>query len=52
MALMAFGGERIRRAEVEVIVGKLKNGKDEVTGENDERWRWRGYDGKLDLEAV
>ena len=32
-----FGGEPIRRAEVEVRVGKLKNGKtagkDEVTGE-------------------
>ena len=32
-----FGGEPIRRAEVEVSVGKLKNGKaagkDELTGE-------------------
>ena len=32
-----FGGERIRRAEVEVRVGKLKNrkaaGKDEIIGE-------------------
>ena len=32
-----FGGEPIRRTEIEVIVGKLKNGKtaskDEVTGE-------------------
>ena len=28
-----FGGEPIRRTEVEVRVGKFKNGKDEVTGE-------------------
>ena len=33
MALMEFGGEPIRRTEVEVRVGKRKNGKDEVTGE-------------------
>ena len=28
-----FGGELIRRTEVEVRVGKFKNGKNEVTGE-------------------
>ena len=28
-----FGGEPIGRAEAEVRVGKLKNGKDEITGE-------------------
>ena len=36
MALMGFGGEPIGRAEVEVRVGKLKNGNaadgDEITG--------------------
>ena len=34
-----FGGEPIRRMEVEVRVEKLKNGKDEVTG-----W-WTGFGG-------
>ena len=37
VTLMGFGGEPIGRAEVEVRVGKLKNGKsagkDEITGE-------------------
>ena len=33
MALLVFRGELIRRTEVQVRVGKLKNGKDEVTGE-------------------
>ena len=28
-----FGGEHIRRTKVEMRVGKLKNGKDEVTEE-------------------
>ena len=28
-----FEGEPIRRTEVEVRVGKLKNGKDKITGE-------------------
>ena len=40
-----FWRKPIRRTEVEVRVGKLKNGKsaikDEVTGE-DKRWRWKG----------
>ena len=31
--MMEFGGEPIRRTEVEVRVGKFKNGKDEATGE-------------------
>ena len=47
-----FGGEPIRRTVVEVIVGKLKNGKaasnDEVTGEMIKggviRW-WTGFGG-------
>ena len=46
-----FGGESIRRMEVELRVEKLKNGKaaskDEVTGE-----MIKGEDGGLDLEAV
>ena len=47
-----FGGEPIGRAEVEMRVGKLKNGKsagkDESTGERIKKWRW--LDVGLDLE--
>ena len=48
-----FRGEPIRRMEVEVRVGKLKNGKaaskDEVTGE---MMKGRGNMVVVDLEAV
>ena len=49
MALMGFRGEPIGRTEVEARVGKVKNGKDEITGKmikGGDRvvdWIWRLY---------